>query len=92
MIFFRVSNPLKMKDNMLRRNVGIQLFTDAESCLRRTERADMPLQKPQNSLFRARQKNETECGVINHVLTGNMTSHSVIIRLAVYLIIQRTVR
>jgi len=49
-----------MKDNMLRRNLGIQLSTDAESCLRRMERANMPLQKPQNSLFRARQKNKAE--------------------------------
>jgi hypothetical protein len=61
---------------MLRRNVGIQLSTDTEFCLRRTERAYMPLQKPQNFFFRARQKNKAECKVINHALTGDMTSHS----------------
>ena len=36
---------------MLHRNVGIQLSTDAESCLRKTGRAAMPLRRPQNSLF-----------------------------------------
>ena len=64
---------------MLHRNVGIQLSTDAKSCLRRTERAVMPLRKPQNSLFRTRQKKKAECRVIKHELFGDITSQSVII-------------
>jgi hypothetical protein len=64
---------------MLHRNVGIQLSTDAESSLRRTERAAMPLRKPQNSLFRTRQKKKSECRVIKHALFGDITSQSAII-------------
>jgi hypothetical protein len=64
---------------MLHRNIGIQLSTGAEFCLRRTERAAMSQRKPQNSLFHIRQKKKAECRVIKHALFGDITSKSVMI-------------
>ena len=64
---------------MLHRNVGIQLSTGVESCLRRTERAAMPLRKTAKLSFPYSSEKKAERRFLNHALFGDMTSHFVII-------------